>query len=319
VLSPSFVSFFLPFSLLSGLASLRAKELMSGGVVLMALVEKNADELKSLTPLQRMAYATSSAGLNATADQLESLVGTSQTKVKPLVIDLSEIVLKGGTTVEWEDSIKEEGETQTTEEVEKEEVEAVEKTALDKFHVVGRVKLAASVWLKHSAHDSDSDDATDFKHEDEYSDSSADEIEQWGRGHAPKQLHEDHHRSHYDGRHSPMQRFGLKALNNHGVYTRVFRSMIFASLSHAKVSDNDLGLVLGKFLKHVHACTEHNMPEYQSTWSLGVFLVFRKPSDCAKCALELLKMVEGTHWGRLGLQGDTSVNVGVHAGKGCEM
>ncbi|MBI4569737.1 MAG: adenylate/guanylate cyclase domain-containing protein [Planctomycetes bacterium] len=98
---------------------------------------------------------------------------------------------------------------------------------------------------------------------------------------------------------------------------RTVKAMLFADVvGYSRVAEGNAPAFFVTFLGLVSKVLKGGAakPVFQNTWGDGLFMVFDHVTAAADVALRLLEEVRGVDWPALGLERETGVRVGLHAG-----
>ncbi|MBN1435073.1 DUF4071 domain-containing protein [Candidatus Fermentibacterales bacterium] len=95
------------------------------------------------------------------------------------------------------------------------------------------------------------------------------------------------------------------------------RALMFADLvGYTRLSESEIVSYVKSFMGSVSvlAASSDHSPLFSNTWGDGLFMVFADVRDAGVFALDLLDMVDGKDWSRMGLRRAPSLRVALHAG-----
>lgn len=93
--------------------------------------------------------------------------------------------------------------------------------------------------------------------------------------------------------------------------------MLFCDVHNfSRVEESQSPRFFRRFMRMVDAVLERapRQPAFANTWGDALYLVFRRPADCAELALRLVERTEKVDWRRYGLPGESALRVALHAG-----
>lgn len=102
-----------------------------------------------------------------------------------------------------------------------------------------------------------------------------------------------------------------------GPVPREVKAMLFADVkNYSRLDDERTPLFVATLLGEVRRVIDGlpRPPAFRNTWGDGLYLVFDRVVDCAEFAMRLLERTPEVDWAGLGLPGDTTFRIGIHAG-----
>jgi class 3 adenylate cyclase/tetratricopeptide (TPR) repeat protein len=103
----------------------------------------------------------------------------------------------------------------------------------------------------------------------------------------------------------------------HAAGRQELKAIMFADVtSYTRLSEDDLPVFIGQFSQRISRLIAESAfaPSNVNTWGDAYFFAFNHVEQAGRFALELRDMVKTTNWADLGLPGELSIRIAVHAG-----